>query len=878
MRSPSRIPGTLRSMRSRRPRSARLLLLAALAIAAAAIVATSRGGAPTTVAAVREPTWRGLVGGERVQVPVGQRVIVVLKTPSVAEHVKARRFATEVDERRWTAQALASQQQVLTMLAAHGLTGRPDYNFTRVLNGFSAPLDPRAIALLLREREVEGVYPVRIAYPASLSTKLLEGKEFGPGEGRRPDVELPGHDGRGVTVALLDTGVDRAQPYLRGRVLPGIDIVERSPAASRAGADPQDRSRLERHGTQLAGIVVGRGGPAGLHGVAPGASLLPIRVAGWQPDAEGTYAVYARSDQLIAGLDRAVDPNGDGDAHDAARVALIGVAEPYAAFADGPEASAVAGALALDTVVVAPAGNDGLAGPSFGSLSGPGGAPAALTVAATDARAKTPSARLVLRRGLQVILDETEPLLGSVAPTHALNLGVGAPRGPRTPGAAGSGAGAGAGAKAVSFFDRNGASLVAGRAAFVPAGGDPVAAATAAVRAGAAAVVLYGKELPPGALGLADEIGVPVVTVDAGSAVALLAARDLGTSVGVSIAPHPDVVNSDGGRIAAFSSRGLAYDGRIKPDVATAGVGLATSDPGVTDDGDPAFATVNGTSGAAAAVAGAAALLVQARPDVDARGVKSLLVGYARPDPDVSPIAGGTGALDVGASAVGEVIANTTSVGFGAWTGRAWTAKRTIAIRNVSTRRLSIGVTAREASGESEQLSFKVEPSHLVLRVGQSAKVVVTARAPSAPAAQVVTGAIHVAPDGGRVLRVPWSIAFRHYAGSLLARVRLRDPKFEPSDTTPAVLEVQAGRLVEDRGVQVQPVARLDVLLYDANGRFIGVLARLRDLLPGSYTFGITGRDPGGQQLEPGPYELRLVGWPTLPGKPSRSLVRFEIE
>src|SRR5215213_5769881 len=133
-------------MRSRRLRSARLWLLAVLAMAAA-VAATSRGGGSTTVAAPREPTWRGLVGGERVQVPVGQRVIVVLKTPSVAEHVKARRFATEVDERRWTAQALASQQQVLTMLAAHGLTGRPDYNFTRVLNGFSAPLDPRAIAL-----------------------------------------------------------------------------------------------------------------------------------------------------------------------------------------------------------------------------------------------------------------------------------------------------------------------------------------------------------------------------------------------------------------------------------------------------------------------------------------------------------------------------------------------------------------------------------------------------------------------------------------------------------------------------------------------------------------------------------------------------------
>jgi hypothetical protein len=223
-------------------------------------------------------------------------------------------------------------------------------------------------------------------------------------------------------------------------------------------------------------------------------------------------------------------------------------------------------------------------------------------------------------------------------------------------------------------------------------------------------------------------------------------------------------------------------------------------------------------------------------------------------------------------------VANVTSVGFGAWSGRNWTSRRTLTIRNVSTRRLRIGINATEASGESELLSFKVEPSHLELRVGRSARVTVTARAQSAPADPIATGVIQVAPAGGRALRVPWAIAFRHYAGSLVARARLRDPKFTPSDTTPAVLEVQAGRLVEDDGVQVQPVARLDVLLYDANGRFIGVLARLRDLLPGSYSFGITGRDPGGQQLEPGRYELRLVAWPTLPGRLSRSLVRFEIE
>jgi hypothetical protein len=63
---------------------------------------------------------------------------------------------------------------------------------------------------------------------------------------------------------------------------------------------------------------------------------------------------------------------------------------------------------------------------------------------------------------------------------------------------------------------------------------------------------------------------------------------------------------------------------------------------------------------------------------------------------------------------------------------------------------------------------------------------------------------------------------------------------------------VQAGNLVRDNGVQIQPVSRLDVLLYSASGRFIGVMARLRNLLPGSYSFGITGRGPNSVRLAPG--------------------------
>ena len=158
--------------------------------------------------------------------------------------------------------------------------------------------------------------------------------------------------------------------------------------------------------------------------MATGAGVLPIRVAGWQADALGHWAIYARSDQLIAGLDRSVDPNDDGDAHDAARVALVPLAEPFAGFTDGPEARAAAGALALDTLVVAPSGNDGLAGAGYGDVAGPGGAPAALTVGAIDARKRIDNARIAVRAGLTMLLDGRTTVSGAVRPSKRLDLAV----------------------------------------------------------------------------------------------------------------------------------------------------------------------------------------------------------------------------------------------------------------------------------------------------------------------------------------------------------------------------------------------------------------------------------------------------------------------
>ena len=139
---------------------------------------------------------------------------------------------------------------------------------------------------------------------------------------------------------------------------------------------------------------------------------------------------------------------------------------------------------------------------------------------------------------------------------------------------------------------------------------------------------------------------------------------------------------------------------------------------------------------------------------------------------------------------------------------------------------------------------------------------------------------IRVAASGSQTLHIPWALQFEQPNPSLLARVSIDQSSFAPSDTSPALLSLQAGAVVRYTNVQIEPVARLDILLYTSAGRFVGVLARLRDLLPGTYSFGITGRGPSSVRLPPGGYELRLAAWPTLPkdAPPSRAQVRFTIE
>ncbi|MFF7355397.1 type VII secretion-associated serine protease mycosin [Streptomyces filipinensis] len=176
--------------------------------------------------------------------------------------------------------------------------------------------------------------------------------------------------GRGVTVAVLDTGVEADHPDLAGNVLPAKDMIG-------FGAGPGDRT-WARHGTAMAGIIAGHGhgpgGTAGVMGVAPEAKILPVRVILEDGDPARAKARTSRGNALADGIRWAAD-------HGADVINLSLGDDSNSAHPEPSEDEAVQYALKKGVVVVASAGNGGDKGDH---ISYPAAYPGVIAATAVD--------------------------------------------------------------------------------------------------------------------------------------------------------------------------------------------------------------------------------------------------------------------------------------------------------------------------------------------------------------------------------------------------------------------------------------------------------------------------------------------------------------
>ncbi|MEU2656318.1 S8 family serine peptidase [Streptomyces sp. NPDC007325] len=140
--------------------------------------------------------------------------------------------------------------------------------------------------------------------------------------------------GRGITVAVIDTGVDPDTPSLKGKVLKGWD-------ASESKGDETDD--YTGHGTTLAEIIVGSGTGGGLRGLAPDAKVIPYRVA----DTERQNEQAVNAFDIAEAIKAAVDSD--------ARIINISMASDYYS---EEEREAVQYALQKGKLVFAGAGNN----------------------------------------------------------------------------------------------------------------------------------------------------------------------------------------------------------------------------------------------------------------------------------------------------------------------------------------------------------------------------------------------------------------------------------------------------------------------------------------------------------------------------------------
>ena len=652
--------------------------------------------------------------------PLGGRVDVVLRLtgPSVAQAAgpNATKGQARLDAKGQKARAATiDQEQDAVSGAVRRLGGKELGRVSRALNAVVVRVDSDQIAALAATPGIASITPLR-RYEMDLSETVpyigARSGAFGPG----------GPDGSAITVAVLDSGVDYTHASLGGggtvadyeaawgtslgdprqttrdglfptaKVVEGYDFVGEDWPNS-AEAPDEDPIDFEGHGTHVADII------AGASGVAPGASILAVKVCSAVSSSCSGLA-------LLQGMDYALDPNGDGSIADAVDVINMSLGSSFGQQEDDLS-FASQNAVDAGVTVVASAGNSADRPYIVGS---PSSTPGVISVAQTQ----VPSAVAYPL----VVTGITPSTINNTATVDWAPIGAGFSGEVVRLGTACPGGGA--------YFNNN---SPAGKVALIDRGTCAVSLKVdRAAKDGAIAVLIANNapgDPPTFSFGGGDTF-VPTVVIsqaDGNRIKTALGATGVNPAVVASVSPAVSVPLV--GSMVGSSSRGpsMSFDA-IKPDIGAPGASVSA----IAGSGSETQA-FGGTSGAAPMVAGSAALLLSLDASMDPLTVKGRLMGTGDTDIETNPstqpgvlapitrIGGGEVRVDAAAAAStiafdstpGAVAQPSLSFGFHTLAGTT-TLERRLTVRNLgnATRTYTLTPAFRFAD---DQASGAVTPS-----------------------------------------------------------------------------------------------------------------------------------------------------------------------
>ncbi len=268
----------------------------------------------------------------------------------------------------------------------HIQSGQVRKRFSRLYNGFSLELEANEMEKIKQLSQVERVD--RLAY---YEAKIETSVPFIGGEEARGLLDKKGRrlTGKGIKVAVIDTGIDYRHPDLKKNFHGGYDLIDHD-------ADPMETTAAQGaptfHGTHVAGIIAANGR---MKGVAPDAEIFAYRALG--PGGQGT------TEQVLEAIEKAVD-NG---------IDIINLSLGNAV--NGPDwPTSVALDRAVEEGVVAVTSN-GNSGPDMWTVGSPGTSSKAISIGASAPPIRTPYLTVVFS-------DKREIQLSSVSGTKPWKL------------------------------------------------------------------------------------------------------------------------------------------------------------------------------------------------------------------------------------------------------------------------------------------------------------------------------------------------------------------------------------------------------------------------------------------------------------------------